>query len=242
MKLLMQFPPLARPEKFLQVLNRYVETCSIWNNVFFNINCDAEDETMTDPYVQERINYILGKTRPRFPNMNVDGVINYDYGTDKISAINANINDRDFDIIICASDDMVPQVYNWDKEISNAMQEHFPDLDGCVHFDDGNTHGELITFSILGRKLYERFGYIYHPDYKSLYCDDEFTQVVKRMGKEKYIDKVIITHEHYSVEGTQNEGEVDLAARKTLHYSGRDHLVFNKRKELGFPASRITED
>ena len=59
MKLLMQFPTLARPEKFLQVLNRYVETCSIWNNVFFNINCDAEDETMTDPYVQERINYIL---------------------------------------------------------------------------------------------------------------------------------------------------------------------------------------
>jgi len=236
MKLLIQFPTLARTEKFLALLNWYVATCSVRNDVFFNINCDTEDETMNDPYVQERINYILSKKE------NIDGAINYDYGTDKISAINANIDNRDFDVIICASDDMVPQIHDWDEEISNAMQEHFPDLDGCVHFDDGNTHGELITFSILGRKLYEHFGYIYHPDYKSLYCDDEFTQVVRRMGKEKYIDKVIITHEHYSVEGTQNEGELDLAARKTLHYSGRDHFVFNKRKELGFPVGRITED
>ena len=62
------------------------------------------------------------------------------------------------------------------------------------------------------------------------------------MGKEQYIDKVIITHEHYSVEGTQNEGDFDLAAQKTLHYSGRDHQVFNKRKELGFPVGRITND
>ena len=122
------------------------------------------------------------------------------------------------------------------------MKQHFPDLDGCVHFDDGNTNGELITFSILGKKLYDHFGYIYHPDYKSLYCDDEFTQEVRSMGKEKYIDKIIISHEHYSVEGTENYGELDLAGRKTLHYSGRDQIVFNKRKELGFPRERITND
>ena len=105
-----------------------------------------------------------------------------------------------------------------------------------------NTKGKLITFSILGKKLYEYFGYIYHPDYKSLYCDDEFTQEVKRLGKEKYIDKVIISHEHWSLEGSENHNQVDYAVQKTLHYSGRDGFVFNKRKELGFPKERITED
>lgn len=238
MKLLVQFPTLARPDKFLKVLDQYVETCSVWNNVFFNINCDAEDETMTSPYVQERIKYILGKK-----DKLIDGAINYDYNTEKISAINAHVDERGyFDIVICASDDMVPRVHSWDQEIVEAMKEHFPNLDGCVHFNDGNTDGKLITFSILGRKLYEKLGYIYHPDYKSLYCDDEFTQVVRSMGKEKFIDKVIISHEHYSVEGTENHGEVDYAAKKTLHYSGRDQVVFNKRKELGFPKARITED
>jgi len=137
---------------------------------------------------------------------------------------------------------MIPKAWYWDVEIVNAMNQHFPDLDGCVHFNDGNTNGELITFSILGRKLYEHFGYIYHPDYKSLYCDDEFTQEVKRMGKEKYIDKVIISHEHYSVRGSQNDGDLDLATKKTLVYSGRDQQIFNTRKKLGFPKARITKD
>jgi len=233
---LIQFPTLARPDKFLDVLDRYVSTCSNWNKIFFNINCDVDDDSMTNPHTQVLIKSILSK------RAEVDGVVNYDKDTDKISAINANIGSKSFDIIVCASDDMVPKVYSWDQKIAEEMQRHFPDLDGCVHFNDGNTDGKLITFSILGRKLYEHFGYVYHPDYKSLYCDDEFTQVVRSMGKEKYIDQVIISHEHYSVEGTENHGDLDYAATKTLHYSGRDQAVFNKRKQMGFPKERITND
>ena len=236
MRLLAQFPTLARPEKFLRVLKRYVSTVSTWNEVFFNINCDFEDETMNNKDTVNEIHKILASRNE------TKGVINFDHGTDKISAINAHVDEQYFDILICASDDMLPKVYSWDQHIVEAMQKHFPDLDGCVHFNDGNTNGELITFSILGKKLYEYFGYIYHPDYKSLYCDDEFTQVVRAMGKEKYIDEVIVTHEHYSIEGTENHGDLDFAAKKTLHFSGRDQMVFNKRKELGFPKHRITGD
>jgi hypothetical protein len=236
MKLLVQFPTYGRAEKFLNVLDKYVETVSSHHDIFFNINIDANDLTMTNPYIQERIKFILSK----MPN--VDGVINIDENTNKISAINDHIDEREFDIVICASDDMVPKAWGWDNEIVIAMQEHFPDLDGCVHFNDGNTDGELITFSILGKALYDHFGYIYHPDYKSLYCDDEFTQEVRRMGKEKYINKVIISHEHWSIEGSENHNQADIAVQKTLHYSGRDQLVFNKRKEMGFPKQRITND
>lgn len=236
MKLLVQFPTYARPEKFLRVLDMYVVTCSVHNEIFFNINCDAADLTMTNNYIKEKISAILSKKD------NVDGVINFDANTNKIGAVNAHADEQDFDIVICASDDMVPKAHGWDNEIVIAMQQNFPDLYGCVHFNDGNTNGELITFSILGRKLYEHFGYIYHPDYKSLYCDDEFTQEVKRMGKEKYIDKVIISHEHWSIEGSENHNDSDMAVQKTLYYSGRDQVVFNKRKELGFPKERITND
>ncbi len=236
MKLLVQFPTYGRAQKFLCVLEKYVDTVSPHHDVFFNINCDLNDLTMTSPYIQERIKFILSK----MPN--VDGIVNYDEDTNKISAINDHVDQYEFDIVICASDDMVPKAWGWDNEIAIAMQEHFPELDGCVHFNDGNTGGELITFSILGKKLYDHFGYIYHPDYKSLYCDDEFTQEVKRMGKEKYINKVIISHEHWSIEGSENHNQADIAVQKTLHYSGRDQLVFNKRKEMGFPKERITND
>lgn len=233
MKLLIQFPTYSRPKKFLDVLKQYIETCSEKNEISFNINCDVDDLTMTDHQVVNEIHRLL-----KVKN-NVDGTVWFDKNTDKISAINDHIEGKDFDVVICASDDMIPKAWYWDVEIANAMNQHFPDLDGCVHFNDGNTNGELITFSILGKKLYDHFGYIYHPDYKSLYCDDEFTQEVKRLDKEKYINKVIIKHDHYSL---KKDSQHDNATVKTLHYSGRDQMVFEKRKELGFPKQKITND
>jgi len=241
MNILVQFPTYGRAERFLDVLDKYVSMSSAQNDIYFNINCDSADLSMTNSNVQRRIADIMEQ------RLNVCYSINYDSNTEKISAINANIadvTDTDFnwDIVVCASDDMVPKVDEWDLEITDAMQEHYPDLNGCVHFNDGNTNGNLITFSILGRKLYEHFGYIYHPDYKSLYCDDEFTQVVRGMGKETYIDKIIVSHEHYSIEGSQNHGIRDVATVKTLAYSGRDQQVFAMRHRLGFPKERITND
>lgn len=235
MKILVQFPTLKRPQKFLSCLDRYVKGVKT-NPTHFNINCDVIDDSMKDPIIQQAISDIVRQ------NNLCSYTINFDSDTTKITAINDHIHEVDFDVLVCASDDMNPQVDNWDEEICCAMQEHYPDLDGCVHFNDGHTNGNLITFSILGRELYNHFGYIYHPDYKSLYCDDEFTHEVKRLNKQKYIDKVIITHEHYSVEGTDNHGDLDIAAQKTLYYSGRDQMVFRERLKLGFPKHRITND
>jgi hypothetical protein len=119
---------------------------------------------------------------------------------------------------------------------------YFPDLDGALHYSDGYQKNKLITLSILGRKLYDYFGYIYHPDYKSLYCDNEFTQEVYRLDKVKYIDHVIIKHEHYGEKDNSNSGDFDLSAQKTLYYSGRDQMVFQRRQQLAFPKERTTHD
>jgi len=238
MNILIQFPTYGRAERFLDVLDQYVSMSSAENDMYFNINCDSADLTMTSNNIQKSVAEIMEQ------RLNACYSINYDSNTEKISAINANIANLDFDwsIVICASDDMVPRVNEWDLKITDAMQEYYPNLDGCVHFNDGNTNGNLITFSILGRKLYEHFGYIYHPDYKSLYCDDEFTQVVRSMGKETYINEVIVSHEHYSIEGSQNHGIQDIATVKTIAFSGRDQQVFAMRQGLGFPKKRITKD
>ena len=53
MKLLTQFPTYSRPKKFLDVLKQYIETCSEKNEIFFNINCDVDDLTMTDQQVDD---------------------------------------------------------------------------------------------------------------------------------------------------------------------------------------------
>jgi len=240
MNILIQFPTYKRREKFVDCFEKYVKLSSGKHKLRFNINCDLDDTSMVDIVNNTKIHELR---KERYDHISSN--INYDKDTDKIKAINSHINPKlfNFDIVICASDDMIPQVQNWDDIIVTAMNENFPDLDGCVSFHDGYVDGDLITFSILGRKLYEDFGYIYHPDYKSLYCDDEFTQEVSRRNCVAYIkDKMIVQHAHYGEEGNINSGHYDSAAEKTLAYAGRDGIVFNKRKELGFPKERITND
>lgn len=235
--LLIQFPTYGRGEKFLRALSRFVGRSSGEHSLFFNINCDEEDLTMTNEYVKQRIDYIF-KTKD-----GVDYSLNYDHETEKISAVNNHIPSGGWDIVVVLSDDMRPQVDDWDAEIVKGMEEHYPGNDGCVYFDDGSHSAkDLITLSIMGNELYRQFGYIYHPDYKSLYCDNEFTDVMKMYGKARYIPKKIITHEHWSIEGSENHNQVDVAVQKTLYYSGRDCQVYNRRKELNFPKGRITND
>ena len=240
MKLLVQFPTLSRQFKFLQCLSKYVNMASGLHEITFNINCDHNDPTMNNSEAKKKITDIfLHQTQKQnLAKYNV----HFDKGTSKISAINDHIEPDLYDIIICASDDMIPQVDGWDKEIAQAMQEHYPNLDGCVHFNDGYTDGKLITFSILGRELYKHFGYIYHPDYKSLYCDNEFTQEVTRLDRVTYINHMIIKHEHYGEKGNSNSGDTDYAAAKTGHFAGRDSVVYEHRKHLNFPKEKVTTD
>lgn len=238
MKILVQFPTYARPQKFLNCLSLWLHLASGENEMFYNINCDVDDSATNNPdFISDVENLFSAYGK------GAEYSLNYDFNTDKISAINDHIQDKDFDVVVCASDDMIPQVDSYDMYISNSMSEFYPDTDGALHFSDGSdSKSDLITLSILGKKLYDYFGYIYHPDYKSLYCDNEFTQCVYELGKVIYIDKCIIRHAHYSLEGNINSGQTDLATNKTLYYSGRDATVFNERQKLGFPKQRLTAD
>jgi hypothetical protein len=103
----------------------------------------------------------------------------YHYGNSKskIEACNANLENEKADVLMLASDDMWPQVKGYNKIILDGMTQCFPDGDGAIKFDDGLRKDILMTLTVMGWKLYERFGYIYHPDYTSLYCDTEQTAV-----------------------------------------------------------------
>lgn len=238
MNILIQFPTYARPDKFLKCLEKYLYMSSSIHHLHFNINCDEDDSLCNN---SKFVGDVCGLFKEK---ENCTFSLKFDKNTNKISAINDHIDARffDFDVVICASDDMIPQQQGWDDVIAKDMKEFFPKLNGALHYFDGYQKESLITLSILGRELYNHFGYIYHPDYKSLYCDNEFTQSVYNLGRVKYIDNLIIKHEHYGEEGNSNSGDFDASAQKTLRYAGRDQMVFERRKELGFPKGRITND
>lgn len=186
LKLLIKFPTRSRPDKFFKILDLYYHLL-VTNNYEFVVSCDTDDLTMNNIKVRQKL--------ATYNNLTV----HYKNNKSKVEAINNDLHGKEFDILLLASDDMVPEVHGYDAIIKEIMHQKFKDLDGVLWFNDGFQAANLNTLVIIGKKYYDRFNYVYNPCYKSLYCDLEFTEVSKILDKFVYIDKCIIRHQQYSI-------------------------------------------
>ncbi len=83
----------------------------------------------------------------------------------------------------------------------------------------------------MGVDYYKRFNYIYHPDYKSLWCDNEFHEVAQRLDRYVYIDTDLYRHNHPANVG----GQMDDQYIRTEGFNNQDNATFKRRKyELNF--------
>ena len=152
----------------------------------------------------------------------------------KIDACNRDINivseEFRWDILILASDDMTPLYKGYDTVIRNNMKKYYPDTDGVLFFNDGFRKNNLNTMCILGKNYYQRFNYIYHPSYISLWCDNEFMEVANILKKQTYFNDILFKHDH-----PVNTGEKrDSLYNKNESYFNIDKQNYLKRKSLNF--------
>jgi len=219
MKILVKFPTRNRRDKFFSTLDKYYKLVKDKKNLFFVISLDSDDITMNNPEVFSKLN--------KYENLKYF----VGYSKSKIDAVNRDVDKfEDWDIILLASDDMIPQVNGYDEIIRNKMKEHYPDTDGVLWFNDGFQKNKLNTLCILGKKYYNRFNYIYHPEYKSCWSDNEFMEVANILNKQKYFDNVIIKHEHPDW-GFGNRDEIHNENFNNVNY---DMMVYKKRKSVNF--------
>jgi len=219
MKIVIKFPTRNRPQKFLEVFHRYQEYLSGKHDVRFIVSIDDDDATMTDEVIGEIMKYT-----------NVS--VHRGNSKSKIEAINADLDKLpvNFDVVLLASDDMIPQLRNYDDRIAENMLEYFPDYDGVLAYKDGRRGDDLITFTIMGRKYYERFGYLYNPIYKSVYSDNEFTDVAKQLNKVKYFDTLMFAHGWADYVGWDEL----MKRNEDRNLYMRDQGIYNYRKSRGF--------
>ncbi len=231
MNMLVKWPTRQRPGEFLAALTQWRRLASRRNTIRYIISVDADDASMQGLVPRAGL--------AAMPDVRV---FTGPAGRSKIQAGNADLpdgrtNDRpaglDFapDVLLLASDDMLPQHHDWDAIVAEEMARHFPALDGATHFNDGY-HGQdkLITLSIMGWNLYRRFGYVYHPAYRSFYFDNEFTDVVRMIGKYHYDPRVIFRHQHVG-------RRPDALYRRNARYWSEDQAVYEKRRAAKFDQS-----
>lgn len=221
MDILIKFPTRGRPQQFISTLNTYIEYADC--PLRFVITCDNNDVTMNNKDMIELLS--------TYDNLEV----HFGDSKSKIEAVNANMDNQEFDIVLLASDDMVPVRKGYDTIIKKAMSKYYPDTDGILWFNEGYLGIRNNTLSIMGKKYYDRFNYIYHPDYLSLWCDNEFTEVGNILGKQTYFDVVIIEHKHVHYVG----GEEDAIHKLNTQHHPIDKATFYNRKIKRFPMESI---
>ena len=192
MRLLLKFPTRSRPQQALKTLQAYCNMATRPDRIGIALSCDEDDDSMTRSLVQEEFTRIMG-------NAEWSRVF-YGNNKTKIEACNADMSEITYpwDIVMLVSDDMVPIIKGYDDAIRSHMMASFPDTNGILWFNDGHQGNALNTLSIMGRVMYNQFGYIYQPTYKSFYCDTEFTDLCKTTLADKclYVPTCIVRHEH----------------------------------------------
>lgn len=217
--ILFKLPSRGRPERFFQALDSIVDNLA--SPFAYHISCtlDEDDPLMNNDSVKERV-----KT---YKNTSIE----WGLSRSKIDAVNRSMPDIEWDILIVGSDDIFFNLYGFDEIVRNEFALHFPDGDGYLHFNEKDSGSALCVMTVCDKKYYDRFGYIYHPDYKSLFCDNEQMEVAKALGKYIYINCMIMEHKNpaygYMPEDVMFREQQDIGW--TI-----DQETYNKRKLKNF--------
>lgn len=222
MRLLIKYPSRGRKAQFIQTLNIYASRLARPDLCHILVTADNDDAAMKTPAVLSAIE-----------SCGVSASIHYGPNKSKIEAINADMNKapEPWDIVLLASDDMIPQIDGYDDAIRLAMRENYPHTQGALWWWDGR-QDRINTIQCLGRLEYARLGYLYHPAYLSLWCDNEATDVGLRDGKLMFINRCIIRNESPDWGGNQKRDK--LYQRNNRLYN-IDRKTYESRKALGFP-------
>jgi autotransporter strand-loop-strand O-heptosyltransferase len=222
-KLLFNFASRSRPERLKNVIINLIDNLEDLVNFKILISIDDDDELTNNAFFlkslipHEYSNNVFIFSSPR---------------KDKIDAINRDVNKiSDWDILVNCSDDFEFILYGFDNLIRDKFNELYDDLDGCLHFSDGVHFDNLCTHSVIGKKYYERFNYVFHPKYKSFYCDNEFTEVAKQLEKITYIPLQFYNHLHYSLFSNILMDELYITNEK---FSDIDKELYFYRKKYNF--------
>ena len=217
-RILYKYTSRSRPANFFRGLDS-IKNRSVSDNYQVLCSFDLDDLTMNNEEVIERlkgyknVSYIFGHSK------------------NKIDAINRDMDKVEgWDILVNMSDDMVFIADGFDDEIRNA----FDSDDLMVNFNDGNQKDNVCTMSIISKKYYDRFNYIYHPEYVSLWCDCEATDVARILGKYKYMgdDNIIFRHLHPSFGLCRYDEQYMKTESHELR--SKDQITYDQRRAKNF--------
>jgi glycosyltransferase involved in cell wall biosynthesis len=156
---------------------------------------DCRDKWLITAKNPQDIEHIFGiddDDTDSLTNINTQRVI-VERGKGCVAAWNACAKASTGEILIQLSDDWEP-VEGWDEII---IKEFYSVEGECVlAISDGARTDDLLCMAILNRKRYEKQGYMFHPDFFSVYSDNYFTWAARKDDVIKDAKHIVFEHKH----------------------------------------------
>lgn len=221
MKISIIHPSRSRPEMAYKTARKWLLFAEKPDQIEYILSIDNDDQLSS--------NYndlFLSKTQFKGTGLMCMGNVTV-MSCDNNSAIQAINNAASIctgDLIIVVSDDFDTCAI-WDTVLKDALKDK---SDFLVKTDDG-IQPTLITLPIMDRKYYDRFGYVYHPDYLHMFCDQEMTAVGHMLGKVIELP-ILFKHNHYMIGGMEKDA-INVKNDATWNQGQR---LFNHRLKTNF--------
>jgi len=218
----------GRPGEFMEAMQSLYSNAADHNNMHVLITAGEDDPTMNNP---EMIRFVKD-----YKNAHLI----FGENSSKSQATNRDLDLKNqpwsnYDIILNYSDDQRFIMYNFDNEIRTTMNAQFPEFDGLLHYFEPDTGSALAVQYCAGRAFFEKFGFIAHPAYKSLFWDNWYQDVAKLMCKYHYVGTHIFDH-LCPAYGHHNKPR-DAMFDRDQNFWNEDEATYYKHKARNFDLS-----
>lgn len=146
-----------------------------------------------------------------------------------VEATNIAAKHSQGDILVYLSDDF-KCFPNWGQTLINEFAKYpgptLLKVDDCLQKFDV----PVLTIPIMSRSCYETLGYFFHPDFKSMHCDEQLYWRTKKLGFLKLAPHIKFEHCHVSVGKAQDDETYRRSAANWNH----GVMTLRKHKAEGF--------
>lgn len=212
--ILINFASRSRPQKFHSCIENIAEC---FTDYFILAKIDSDD-----PFFKKYVDRAYPEVRQVIGK-----------GKSKVYAINNGVPDEGWDILINTSDD-IKWLPGAGEEIQKQMEAdtflHFPEVYADGQAKKKGNRNTISVVSIMDKIYYDRTKNVYNPAYKSLWCDNEATEVARKLGRYKFVDKYIFQHIH----PVAGYGKKDELLRYTESFYKVDKETFLTRQGNNF--------
>lgn len=203
-------PSRGRANKSRETTQKWIDKAGC--DVELILSLDADDMTLKDYHTLYNWEYVLRNNKS------------------VVEATNVAAKESKGDILIYLSDDF-DCFDNWGVSVLKEFEgENRPLLlkvdDMLQKFDV-----PVLTIPIMNRALYERLGYFWNHEYKSMFVDEHLYWTVRKLGAMKFAPHLKFEHQHVSVGKAQDDETYSNSAKNWE----QGKAVFAKHKALGFP-------